>query len=75
MGDTAIKNPKERVGFAIINLKFEFLKMKIVINLSSSDIKRSDSHFYLVMAVALLIQSKLTSVSWARTPRGVKYVS
>lgn len=39
MGDTAIKEARERVESAIINSKFEFPKMKIVINLSPSDIR------------------------------------
>ncbi|MGL6106663.1 YifB family Mg chelatase-like AAA ATPase [Romboutsia sp.] len=57
MGDTAIKESKERLEAAIINSKFEFPKMRIVINLSPSDIKKSGSHFDLGMAIALLIQS------------------
>lgn len=57
MVDTAIKESKERLEAAIINSKFEFPKMKIVINLSPSDIRKSGSHFDLGMAVALLIQS------------------
>ena len=32
MGDTAIKEARERLEAAIINSKFEFPKMKIVIN-------------------------------------------
>ena len=57
MGDTAIKEARERLEAAIINSKFEFPKMKIVINLSPSDIKKRGSHFDLGMAIALLIQS------------------
>lgn len=57
MGDIAIKESKERLEAAIINSRFEFPKMKIVINLSPSDIKKSGSHFDLGMAIALLIQS------------------
>lgn len=58
MGDTAIKESRERVEAAIINSKFEFPKMKIVINLSPSDIRKRGSHFDLGMAIALLLQSK-----------------
>ena len=54
MGDTAIKEARERLEAAIINSKFEFPKMKIVINLSPSDVKKSGSHFDLGMAIALL---------------------
>lgn len=57
MGDTAIKEARERLEAAIINSKFEFPKMKIVINLSPSDIKKRGSHFDLGMGIALLIQS------------------
>ncbi len=55
LGYTAIKEARERLEAAIINSKFEFPKMKIVINLSPSDIKKSGSHFDLGMAIALLI--------------------
>lgn len=58
MGDTAIKEAKERLEAAIINTKFDFPKMKIVINLSPSDIRKSGSHFDLGMAIALLLQSR-----------------
>lgn len=58
MGDTAIKEARERVESAIINSKFEFPKMKIVINLSPSDIRKRGSHFDLGMAIALLLQSR-----------------
>ena len=57
MGDTAIKEARERLEAAIINSKFEFPKMKIVINLSPSDVKKRGSHFDLGMAIALLLQS------------------
>lgn len=56
MRDTAIKEARERLEAAIINSKFEFPKMKIVINLSPSDIKKRGAHFDLGMAIALLIQ-------------------
>lgn len=55
MGDIVIKEARERLEAAIINSKFEFPKMKIVINLSPSDIRKSGSHFDLGMAIALLI--------------------
>lgn len=55
LGYTAIKEARERLEAAIINSKFEFPKMKIVINLSPSDIKKSGSHFDLGMAIVLLI--------------------
>lgn len=42
MGDIAVKEARERLEAAIINSKFEFPKIKIVINLSPSDIKKED---------------------------------
>lgn len=62
MGDTAIKEARERLEAAIINSKFEFPKMKIVINLSPSDIRKRGSHFDLGMAIGLLIQSRQINV-------------
>ncbi|MCS6103249.1 ATP-binding protein [Clostridium botulinum] len=62
MGDTAIKESRERLEASIINSKFQFPKMKIVVNLSPSDIKKRGSHYDLGMAVALLIQSKQVQV-------------
>lgn len=50
LGDTAVKEAKERLEAAIIHAKYEFPKMKIVINLAPSDIKKSGSHFDLGMA-------------------------
>ena len=46
---------------AIINYKFEFPKMKIIINLSPSDVKKRGCHFDLGMAIALLLQSNQIS--------------
>ncbi|MVX67405.1 magnesium chelatase, partial [Clostridium chromiireducens] len=67
MGDTAVKEARERLEAAIINSKFEFPKMKIVINLSPSDIKKRGSHYDLGMAVALIIQSKQIEVQELNT--------
>lgn len=67
MGDTAVKEARERLEAAIINSKFEFPKMKIVINLSPSDIKKRGSHYDLGMAVALTIQSKQIQVQELNT--------
>lgn len=57
LGDLAVKEARERLEAAMIHSKFEFPKMKIVINLSPGDIKKSGSHFDLAMAVGLMIQS------------------
>ncbi|OPJ65077.1 YifB family Mg chelatase-like AAA ATPase [Clostridium oryzae] len=58
LGDTAVKESKERLEAAVVHTKYEFPKMKIVINLSPCDIKKCGSHFDLGMAIGLLIQSK-----------------
>lgn len=57
LGDQAVKEARERLEAAIIHCKFEFPKMKIVINLSPSDLKKRGSHFDLGMALGLLIRS------------------
>ncbi|AKN33464.1 magnesium chelatase [Clostridium carboxidivorans P7] len=62
LGDTAIKEARERLEAAIVHSKYEFPKMKIVINLSPCDMKKRGSHFDLGMAVGLLIQSKQINV-------------
>ncbi|SHI06778.1 YifB family Mg chelatase-like AAA ATPase [Clostridium grantii] len=58
LGDMAVQESRERLQAAITNSKYEFPKMKIVINLAPCDIKKSGSHFDLSMAIGLLIQSK-----------------
>lgn len=58
LGDAAVKEAKERLEAAINHEKYEFPKMKIVINLAPCDVKKSGSHFDLGMAIGLLIQSK-----------------
>jgi len=62
LGDAAVKEARERLEAAINHEKFEFPKMKIVINLAPGDIKKSGSHFDLGMAIGLLIQSKQIAV-------------
>ena len=62
LGDASVKEAKERLEAAIVHIKYEFPKMKIVINLSPGDIKKSGSHFDLAMAIGLLIQSKQINV-------------
>lgn len=57
LGDRAVKESSERIQAAIICKGYEFPKMKIVINLAPSDIKKRGSHFDLGMAIGLLIQS------------------
>ncbi len=58
LGDRAIKEASERIEAAIIHERYEFPKMKIVINLAPGDIKKKGSHFDLGMAVGLLIRTR-----------------
>ncbi|MHC1749587.1 MAG: YifB family Mg chelatase-like AAA ATPase [Cellulosilyticaceae bacterium] len=58
LGDQAIREARERLEAAIVNSQYEFPKMKILINLSPSDLKKRGSHFDLGMAIGLLIQSE-----------------
>jgi magnesium chelatase family protein len=57
LGDTAIKEAKERVEAAILDDSFIFPQMKIVVNLAPSDLKKSGSHFDLPIALSLLMES------------------
>lgn len=57
LGDTSIKESKERLEAAIKHNKYEFPKMKIVINLAPCDMKKSGSHFDLGMSIGILLQS------------------
>ena len=62
LGDTAVKEARERLQASLNYARYEFPKMKIVINLAPSDIKKSGSHFDLAMAIGLLIQSSQLTV-------------
>lgn len=57
LGDTAIKEARERVEAAIYDENFHFPDKKIVINLAPSDIKKSGSHFDLPIAIGMLLET------------------
>lgn len=57
LGDASIKESKERLEASIKHNRYEFPKMKIVINLAPCDMKKSGSHFDLGMAIGILLQS------------------
>jgi magnesium chelatase family protein len=57
LGDTAVKEARERVEAALRDGKFRFPEMKIVINLAPSDLKKSGSHFDLPIALGLLLET------------------
>lgn len=57
LGDTAVKEAKERLEAVLSHKDFSFPKNKIVINLAPSSLKKRGSHFDLAMAVGLLMES------------------
>lgn len=57
LGDTAIKEARERVEAAINDSKYKFPQKKVVINLAPSDLKKSGSHFDLAIAIGILIET------------------
>ena len=57
LGDTAVKEAKERLEAVLSHKDFNFPQKKIVINLAPSSLKKRGSHFDLAMAVGLLIES------------------
>jgi magnesium chelatase family protein len=62
LGDTAVKEARERVEAAICDGHFTFPQKKVVINLAPSDMKKSGSHFDLAIALGILIETKQISV-------------
>src|SRR5665648_179644 len=54
LGDTAVKEAAHRLEAALSCGSFEFPRLKVVINLAPSGMKKSGSHFDLPMAVSLL---------------------
>lgn len=57
LGDTAVKEAKERLEAVLSHKDFNFPQTKIVINLAPSNLKKRGSHFDLAMAVGLLMES------------------
>lgn len=62
LGDQAIKEAGERIQSTVIHKEYDFPKMKIVINLAPSHIKKRGSHFDLAMAIGLLVQTSQITV-------------
>jgi magnesium chelatase family protein len=58
LGDTAVKEARERVQAAINDSNYTFPQKKIVINLAPSDLKKSGSHFDLSIAIGLLMETE-----------------
>lgn len=57
LGDTSIKESKERVRSAIINSSHEFPLGRIVVNLAPADLKKEGSIFDLSIAIGILAAS------------------
>lgn len=57
LGDTSIKESKERVRSAIINSSYEFPLGRIVVNLAPADLKKEGSIFDLSIAIGILAAS------------------
>ena len=53
LGDTAVKEARERVQAAINDGDYIFPQKKVVINLAPSDLKKSGSHFDLPIAISV----------------------
>lgn len=58
LGDTAVKEARERVQGAINDSGFTFPQKKIVVNLAPSDLKKSGSHFDLAIAIVMLLETE-----------------
>ncbi|MCC2616995.1 YifB family Mg chelatase-like AAA ATPase [Aestuariibacter halophilus] len=54
LGDTAIRESRERVRSAIINSGFEFPARRITINLAPADLPKDGGHMDLAIALAIL---------------------
>lgn len=58
LGDTSIKEAKERVKSAIKNSCFKYPTDKITINLAPADLRKEGSNFDLAIAIGILTASK-----------------
>lgn len=63
LGDTAVKESRERITSAIASAGFNFPMLKLVINLAPSDIKKRGTHFDLAMAIGILTRSNQIAVT------------
>lgn len=55
LGDTSVKESKERVRSAIINSGFQFPISRITVNLAPADIKKEGAQFDLPIAIGILV--------------------
>lgn len=68
LGDTTVKESKERIKFAIINSGFKYPNKKITINLAPADTKKEGALYDLSMAVGLLGSSDETICKFLEKP-------
>ena len=57
LGDTAVKEARDRIETCINDLGLTYPKKKIVINLSPSEVKKSGTTFDLAMVVGILLET------------------
>lgn len=62
LGDTAVKEAKERIESAITYCHYTFPEKKMILNLAPSHMKKTGSHFDLPMAIALLMRTNQIQV-------------
>lgn len=63
LGDTAVKESKERIESAISFCGFNFPEQKLIVNLAPSHLKKSGTHFDLPIAIALLMRTNQINVT------------
>lgn len=66
LGDTAVKESKERVRLSIRNSGFEYPLGKVVVNLAPADTKKEGSVFDLAIAIGILCVSKNVALASAK---------
>ena len=54
LGDSAIKESKDRVKSALKNLDYNYFTHPVTINLAPADMKKDGSHFDLPIAISIL---------------------
>lgn len=59
LGDTTVKEARERIRLAIQNSGITYPNSRITVNLSPANVKKKGSHFDLAMAVGIMASSRL----------------
>ncbi|UWG96975.1 YifB family Mg chelatase-like AAA ATPase [Dehalobacter sp. DCM] len=58
LGDTAVKEARQRIEAGITSSGFTYPEKRVVINLAPGEMKKSGSHYDLSMAIGVLIETK-----------------